>query len=133
MHFIIILLLYVIGILINLVNSERYIVGEGYGWGPAPYPTYYQDWATTVKLKPGDQLEFRFQKPEDLLEIGKYNYYACNSNTLSRQYKDSPAIAFMLVPGDYYFKSSNNTNCINGQKLYVNVAAPIEDEADDKI
>lgn len=78
-------------------------------------------------------VEFRFQKPEDLLEIGKYNYYACNSNSLSRQYKDSPAIAFMLVPGDYYFKSSNNTNCINGQKLYVNVAAPIEDEADDKI
>lgn len=56
MQFIIILLLFVIGILTNSVNSERYIVGEGYGWRPAPYPAYYQDWAATVKLKPGDQL-----------------------------------------------------------------------------
>lgn len=75
---------------------------------------------------------FRFEKPDDLLEIGKYNYYACNSNTPSRQYKDSPAIAFMLVPGDYFFKSSNNTNYITGQKLHVNVAAPMEDDVDDK-
>ncbi|KAK6775894.1 hypothetical protein RDI58_026895 [Solanum bulbocastanum] len=79
------------------------------------------------------QTEFRFQKPKDLLEIGKYNYYACNSNTHSKQYKDSPAIAFMLVPGDYFFKSDNYGSCINGQKLYVNVAAIIEDDADDKI
>lgn len=71
-------------------------------------------------------VEFRFQKPDDLLEIDKYEYYACHSNTPSRQYKDSPAIAFLLVPGDYFFKSSNNTNCINGQRLYVNVAAPNE-------
>ncbi|WMV54749.1 hypothetical protein MTR67_048134, partial [Solanum verrucosum] len=78
-------------------------------------------------------VEFRFQKPEDLLEIGKYNYYACNSSTPSKQYKDSPAIAFMLVPGDYFFNSGNYGSCINGQKLYVNVAAPIDYDVDDKI
>ncbi|XP_059300182.1 early nodulin-like protein 14 [Lycium barbarum] len=121
------LLFAVVGTLMKSVNSERYIVGEGYGWRSAPYPTYYEDWAKTVKLKPGDELEFRFQKPDEVLEIGKYDYYACNSNTPSRHYKDSPAIVFLLVPGDYYFTSSNNNNCINGQKLYVYVPAPEDD------
>ncbi|XP_055831361.1 early nodulin-like protein 3 [Solanum dulcamara] len=127
MQIILILLLFVIGILVKSVNSERYIVGEGYDSRSAPYPIYYEDWGKTIKLKPGDELEFRFQKPDDLLQIAKYDYYACSPNILSRQYKDSPATVFLLVPGDYFFKSSNNTNCINGQRLYVNVAAPNED------
>ncbi|KAK4719673.1 hypothetical protein R3W88_018011 [Solanum pinnatisectum] len=120
MQVILILLLFVVGILVKSVNSERYVVGEGYGWRSAPYPTYYEDWGKTIKLKPGDELEFRFQKPDDLLQIAKYDYYACSSNTPSRQYKDN-----------YYFKSSNNTNCINGQRLYVNVAPPNEDKDKD--
>ncbi|KAK6787875.1 hypothetical protein RDI58_016400 [Solanum bulbocastanum] len=131
MQVILMLLLFVVGILVKSVNSERYVVGEGYGWRSAPYPTYYEDWGKTIKLKPGDELEFRFQKPDDLLQIAKYDYYACSSNTPSRQYKDSPATAFLLIPGDYYFKSSNNTNCINGQRLYVNVAPPNEDKDKD--
>ncbi|OIT21569.1 hypothetical protein A4A49_35778 [Nicotiana attenuata] len=123
----ILLLFDVVGILMRSISSERYIVGEGYGWGSAPYPAYYQDWAKTVKLKAGDELEFRFEKPDDLLEIGKFDYYACTSNTVFRPYRESPAISFLLAPGEYYFKSSNNTNCINDQKLYVNAEAPNED------
>ncbi|KAG5576562.1 hypothetical protein H5410_056696 [Solanum commersonii] len=89
---------------------------------------------TVRKLKEEEEdNEFRLQKPEDLLEIGKYNYYACNYSTSSKQYKNSPAIAFMLVPGDYFFKSGNYGSCINAQKLYENVAAPIEDDTADKI
>ncbi|XP_016434501.1 early nodulin-like protein 3 [Nicotiana tabacum] len=123
----ILLLFVVVGILMRSISSERYIVGEGYGWRPAPYPSHYQDWANTVKFKAGDELEFRFEKPDDLLEIGKFDYYACTSNAVFRPYRESPATAFLLAPGEYYFKSSNNTNCINGQKLYVNAEAPNED------
>ncbi|WMV54757.1 hypothetical protein MTR67_048142, partial [Solanum verrucosum] len=78
-------------------------------------------------------VEFRFQKPEDLLEIGKYNYYACNSRTPSKQYKDKTRVVTMLVPGDYLFKSGNYRSCINGQKVYLNVTTLIKNDADDKI
>lgn len=52
----ILLLFVVVGILMRSISLERYIVGEGYGWRPAPDPAYYQDWAKTVKLKAGDEL-----------------------------------------------------------------------------
>ncbi|KGN45270.1 early nodulin-like protein 2 [Cucumis sativus] len=103
-----------------------YTVGDSVGWTvPANGEVFYKTWAADKIFYVGDSLVFNFTTDKDeVARVTKMGFDMCSDdNEIGDSIETGPATISLLTPGEYFFISSEDRHCQQGQKLAINVTA----------
>ncbi|XP_061361979.1 early nodulin-like protein 14 [Gastrolobium bilobum] len=119
----VIMTLVVCALLQNTDAEKVHVVGGDLGWRiPLGVPIVYDAWASLQDFNVGDILLFNFTNGEqDVARVTKEAYLICNTTNPISLKKTSPANFTLDTAGDYYFISTLDQHCLEGQKLAIHV------------
>ncbi|CAK9310398.1 unnamed protein product [Citrullus colocynthis] len=101
-------------------------VGDSAGWRIPPNgAAFYGNWATGKTFRVGDSLVFNFATGlDELTRVSKRSFDLCSDDDeIGDSIETGPATILLSSPGEYYFISSEDRHCQQGQKLAINVIA----------
>ncbi|KAA0058752.1 mucin-5AC [Cucumis melo var. makuwa] len=100
-----------------------YTVGDSAGWTvPANGVAFYESWAAGKTFHVGDSLGETGM--DEVSRVTKMGFDICSDdNEIGDSIETGPATIPLLSPGEYYFISSEDRHCQQGQKLAINVTA----------
>ncbi|KAM7508204.1 hypothetical protein LguiA_018657 [Lonicera macranthoides] len=104
-----------------------YNVGDQMGWIVPPGGSIaYSAWAYNKTFIVGDTLVFNFiNGTQDVAIVSKLSYETCDTNTTTTVLTTSPARFTLTTTGGHYFTSTYPRRCSLGQRLAINVTAPL--------
>ncbi|XP_023004735.1 uncharacterized protein LOC111497949 [Cucurbita maxima] len=102
-----------------------HVVGDSTGWRIPPTADFYAKWANGKNFTVGDSLVFNFTTDrDDVTRVPKASFNLCSDdNEIGDSIEIGPATILLSTAGEYYFISSEDTHCQQGQKLAINVTA----------
>ncbi|XP_010050045.1 umecyanin [Eucalyptus grandis] len=104
--------------------ATEYVVGDSRGWTASPNITvgYYDEWAANKTFMGGDTLKFVWNGTHNVAFVTKEEYDNCTK--VISVFQGGVAFSYTLpadANGPYYFISTVDSDCENGQKLAINV------------
>ncbi|CAK9310397.1 unnamed protein product [Citrullus colocynthis] len=101
-------------------------VGDSAGWRIPPNGAdFYVTWAAGKTFRVGDSLVFNFTTGlDEVTRVSKRSFDLCSDDDeIGDSIETGPATIPLSSPGEYYFISSEDRHCQQGQKLAINVTA----------
>ncbi|KAI4335699.1 hypothetical protein L6164_014322 [Bauhinia variegata] len=116
----------VCALLQNTNGQKVHTVGNELGWTiPPGGPIAYDTWASLQDFNVGDILLFNFTNGEqDVAQVTKEAFKTCNTTNPIWSSKNSPANFTLSAAGEYYFTSTIDRHCVQGQRLAIHVPGP---------
>ncbi|KAM0013627.1 putative Phytocyanin domain, cupredoxin [Helianthus debilis subsp. tardiflorus] len=103
-------------------SAMEHAVGDDSGWVTPENPNFYADWAAKNTFTVGDTLLFDFYTGlHDVTPVIKEDYDRCSVTVPGATIKTGPATLNLYIPGDHYFISSMDGDCLYNQKLAIHV------------
>ncbi|GLU20864.1 hypothetical protein SLE2022_370420 [Rubroshorea leprosula] len=99
-------------------TATTYIIGDTSGWDIS---TNLDSWAADKTFKVGDVLVFQDLSSDNICEVTKENFRACNTTNVISRYSNRNTTISLTQPGMRYFIDGNQMYCLGGLKLQVNV------------